>query len=209
MRNKKQLPFTPLPQIAVLVDGETEFWYLQMIKRNEKAIKVAIKPEIPQHKKLSKQFEQVISLSKEYDKVIWMVDLDVILKDSTSSIKNKPKPFAQFLDYESKIRHKYRNVQIIINQPCLEYWLLIHFELRTPPFSNCNEAEQLLKKHLPEYLKTERYYTQKDKDIYLRLKTQLPNAVKNAQTLSAFDAENPNRGYTEMHKLFEAIGLKF
>jgi hypothetical protein len=47
------------------------------------------------------------------------------------------------------------------------------------------------------------------KNIYLRLKTHLPNAVKNAQTLSAFDAENPNRGYTEMHKLFEAIGLKF
>jgi hypothetical protein len=47
------------------------------------------------------------------------------------------------------------------------------------------------------------------KNIYLRLKTHLPNAVKNAQTLSAFNAENPNRGYTEMHKLFEAIGLKF
>lgn len=67
MRNKKQLPFTPIPQIAVLVDGETEFWYLQMIKRNEKAIKVAIKPEIPQHKKLSKQFEQIHLWKPSFD----------------------------------------------------------------------------------------------------------------------------------------------
>jgi len=66
-----------------------------------------------------------------------------------------------------------------------------------------------LKKHLPDYLKSEKYYTQRDKDIYLRLKSHLPTAIKNAQTLSAFDVENPNRGYTEMHKLFEAIGLKY
>ncbi len=53
-------------KFAIVVDGETEFWYLQMLKRNERLIKVDIKPEIPQKKKLADQYSKVIDLSKSY-----------------------------------------------------------------------------------------------------------------------------------------------
>jgi len=53
MRVRKQIQLKGKPKYVVIVDGETEFWYMQMLKRNEKLIKVDIKPEIPQKKKLA------------------------------------------------------------------------------------------------------------------------------------------------------------
>lgn len=34
---------------AFVGDGETELWYLQMLKKNEKRLTVTIKPELPLH----------------------------------------------------------------------------------------------------------------------------------------------------------------
>ncbi len=47
---KKKRPKTD-PAFAIVVDGETEMWYLQMLKRNERDIRVSIRPEIPNKKK--------------------------------------------------------------------------------------------------------------------------------------------------------------
>ena len=55
------------PVFAVVVDGETEAWYLQMLKRNERHIRVSIKPEIPAKKSLEDQYKLVCELSdKEF-----------------------------------------------------------------------------------------------------------------------------------------------
>ncbi len=40
-----------------------------MLKRNERTINVALKPEIPQKKKLIDQFKNVVELSADYDKI--------------------------------------------------------------------------------------------------------------------------------------------
>lgn len=205
MRNKRQLPFQGGAKIAAVVDGETEFWYLQMIKRNEKDLKVHIKPEIPQKKKLSDQYSKVIELSKIYDKVLWIVDLDVILSESATAKRNQHKSIHKFMEYKSIITKKHNNVTIIINQPCLEFWLLIHFEYTSPQFANCGEAEKLLKKYLIDYTKSEKYFTKQDNDIYLKVREKLLDARKNSKKLNAFDIDNPYRGLSEMYKLFEII----
>jgi hypothetical protein len=36
----------PVPSFAFVVDGETEIWYLEMLKRNERGINLRIKPEM-------------------------------------------------------------------------------------------------------------------------------------------------------------------
>ena len=71
--------------IAFVVDGETEMWYLQMLKKNEEregGVRINIKPEIPQKKKLNDQYELVCNLSKEHKQVFWILDFDVILKET-------------------------------------------------------------------------------------------------------------------------------
>ncbi len=204
MRNKRQIPFKGKPRFAIVIDGETEFWYLQMIKRNERSIVVNIEPKIPQRKRLSEQYENVIKLSEEYTKVFWIIDFDVLASE-TKSAKAGSKPAIQsFLAYKKTIAEKYKNIVVIVNTPCLEFWLLLHFETTSKYFDTCEGAEKQLKKHLKDYEKTQKFYTKQDNDIYLRLKPNLANALKNAKALKLFDTENPNKGMSEMQLFFES-----
>jgi hypothetical protein len=47
-------------------------------------------------------------------------------------------------------------VQIIATTPCIEYWLLLHFEYTARPFQNAAEVQQVLRAHLPDYRKNDR-----------------------------------------------------
>lgn len=60
MRKVKKILFVVKDKVTILVDGETEFWYLQMIKRNNRKINIDIKPEIPQKKKIEDQYKRAI-----------------------------------------------------------------------------------------------------------------------------------------------------
>jgi hypothetical protein len=207
MRIKRRTPIKVKPKFAIVIDGETEFWYLQMLKRNEKLVSVDIKPEIPQKKKLSDQYLKVIELSNSYDKVYWIVDLDVILSESLLVKKGHKKAIDLFLEYKRNIESSQSNIILIINQPCLEFWFLIHFEVNAQQFSHCEEARKKLKKHLPDYEKNGKYFTRQGSDIYLRLKPNLETAVKNSKKLPSYDKENLYQGISEMYSLFEDIGL--
>lgn len=87
MRKNRAIPFGNKIKFAIIVDGDCESWYFQMLRRNEKGINVDLKPEIPQKKKLKEQFEKVIEQSKHYDKVFWIVDYDVINSETTLAKK--------------------------------------------------------------------------------------------------------------------------
>ena len=206
MRNKRKIPRRGKSKIAVVVDGKTEAWYFNMLNRNETEAKFQIKPEIPQRKSLEEQFEKVLDLSDNYDQVIWVVDLDVILKEKREVKKGDKSSFDKFLEYSRKLTDL-PNVKIIINQPCLEYWFLLHFEFTQAPFNDCLDAEQKLKKYLKDYSKSQEYFTKEGKDIYLRLREFLPKALENSNRLRGFDQENPNLGFTGMHQLFKLLGL--
>ncbi|WP_268036521.1 IS66 family transposase [Algoriphagus sp. PAP.12] len=151
MRNKRKLPARGKPKVAVVVDGETEAWYLTMLNRNEPSSKFQIKPEIPQRKSLSEQYEKVDRLSKDYDQVIWIVDMDVILKETREARRGHPRPLEEFLKYMSHL-NSISNVTVIINQPCIEIWFLLHFEFTQASFNDCVSAESRLKKYLKDYI---------------------------------------------------------
>jgi hypothetical protein len=49
MKNRiKKYHLPPKTTYAIIVDGETEIWYFQMLKRNEPSLLVNIEPKIPQ-----------------------------------------------------------------------------------------------------------------------------------------------------------------
>lgn len=209
MRQSRKIPITVKPKYAIVVDGETEFWYIQMLKRNEKLVSVDLKPEIPQRKKLSEQYAKVLELSKDYDKVYWIIDFDVINKETQEAKKGEKTALQELKEYNDNITKKYSNIVIvIINNPCFEYWLLLHFEVTSKFYSSYADLVKQLKKHLPDYDKSQVYYTKQNKDIYLRLSTQLPTAIANAKKLKTFDFDNPNTGVSQMHFLLENIGIK-
>lgn len=205
MRKNRPIPFKNKPAFAIVVDGDCEVWYLQMLKRNERSINVNIEPKIPQRKKLAEQFDNVIKLSEDYKKVFWIIDFDVIASETKSAKAQSKTATQSFLEYKKTIKGKYNNVVIIVNNPCLEFWLLLHFETTSKYFDTCEGAEKQLKKHLKDYEKSQKYYTKQDNDIYLRLKSKLANALKNSKALKLFDTANPNKAMSEMQLFFETI----
>jgi len=207
MRATKAIPFKGKKKYAVLVDGECEFWYFQMIKRNKRDLQIDLKPEIPQKKKLGDQYKKVCEYAKDYDKVIWILDLDVI-SDETRKVKKGAKTAMQeFKEYHNALE-KHKNVMVIVNNPCLEFWFLLHFEATSKFFNDCKGAAKKLNKYLIGYEKTETYYTKKDNDIFLKLEPYLKTAIANAGKFNKFSFDNTQTGLAEMHTLFELEELK-
>lgn len=201
MRRKKNIKARKT--FAVVVDGETEVWYLQMLKRNERNINVSIEPKIPQRKKIKKQFENVKKLAKIYDKVFWIIDLDVILKENREASNDGEKPIYEFDRLRQKAE-KINNVVVIINNPCLEFWFLLHFESTSRFFRDCASAEKQLKKHIDGYEKSKEFYTKQNNDIYLRLKPHLKTAIAHASKLKSFDIQEFEIAICEMGLFFGA-----
>lgn len=208
MRQKRAIPIKSKLAFAVVVDGDCEIWYLQMLKRNERSINVNIEPKIPQKKSLTEQFQAVQELSIDYTTVFWIIDFDVILKETREAKKGTETPLQEFVKYQEKIKNQHKNVIIVVNNPCLELWLLLHFEEKPKDFNSCESAEKQLKKYLKSYEKKKSYYTKQGNDIYLKLRPQLSKAIENAKKLKKFDADVPHRVIAEMHLFFEANEFK-
>lgn len=212
MRKNKQPRFKSKPKFAFVVDGECEYWYIHMLKRNEREIGIDLKPEIPQKKAIKEQFDRVKELSKDYDKVFWIIDLDVVNSETQTKQKGKKTPLQELEEYLKEIeslnaKEERPRITVIINNPCLEFWFLLHFEETSKYFNDCDKAGKQLKKHLPSYEKTQKYFTSQDSDIYLRLKPHLATAIKNAGKIKAFDIKKPYVGIAQMHLFFEQSGI--
>lgn len=191
---------------AVVVDGETEYWYLQMLKRNEPNIPFNIKPQILQKKNIKQQYELVTDLSEEeYDKVFWIVDLDVLLKEEREK-KSNPSSLQKFLSYWRELSEQ-NKVVVIVNNPCLEYWFLLHFQKTTKVFTACTDAEKQVSQHLQGYEKTEKFFKKSNNDIYKQLKPLLQTAKENATALGSFDTYNHSKAMCEMPLLFNTLQL--
>ncbi len=204
-RRKNKISKPKKETLAVVVDGETEVWYFQMLKRNETKLAVNIEPKIPQKKKLSEKYKKVIELAADYSKVFWLIDLDTIVKESKEGKRNQ---FQVLKNYLKIIDKNYKNVVSILNNPCLEFWFLLHFEQTTKHFPQCKKAETELKKYLKDYEKTQKYFTKQDNDIYLKLKPNLTIAMRNAQNTQRKDLNEIEKAICEMNLFFEYGKLK-
>jgi len=191
MREKRKL--SEKKQCAFVADGECEHWYLQMLKRNERGIRVTFKPEIPQKKSVSEQYDKVIELIEDYTYIFWIVDLDVVLPNKTES--------NQLKGCIGKLK-KFTNVVVILNNPCLEFWFLLHFQDTVKFYESFDKLKPELQKYLKDYEKTEKYYIQQNNDIYKRLRPFLSNAMQNSKKYQSFDLDDFHKGISEMHKLF-------
>lgn len=85
--------------------------------------------------------------------------------------------------------------------PCFEYWLLLHFNYTTHPYtaqhnnSACNQVLAELSVYMPGYAKGQ-------KDVFARLADQLDCAIKNAsRALQAAQANSTDNPSTRVHEL--------
>ena len=202
MRKGRNIPTKQ--SFAVVVDGETEKWYLEMFKQNEPDILFNITPKIPQKKNIDQQYELVTTLSEEeYDKVFWIVDLDVLLKEEREK-KSNSSSLQKFLAYYKRF-FKNQKVVVIVNNPCLEYWFLLHFRKTTKIFTACADAEREVSQYLKGYEKTEKFFKKNNNDIYKQLKPHLKTAISHATALGSFSTQEYKRAMCEMPLLLELV----
>ncbi len=203
MSKKQQLE----DAFAVIVDGKCEARYLDMLKQNEPSVRIIIDPEIPQDKVLADLFEIVKEKAKVYTKVFWIVDLDVIIRETDQARPDKKTLMSWFLEYQMALKD-IKNVVIIVNNLCFEFWILQHFEPNNSIFPNYESLEKELKKYLYDYEKSKKYYVKSKFDIWQRLKPDFQTACKNAKKLGIFDANNPEKALAEMFLFFEEKAFK-
>lgn len=192
--------------VVCVVDGDTEGWYLNMLKRNEPALKISIKPELPQKKAIWEQFARVKELSKDYSQVFWIVDMDTVIRESRQHSGRGKSPRHVLNECLQKLPI---NVVFIANTPCFEFWFLLHAVRTTRYYDSCESVIKEMQKYpiLSGYEKTKRYFTADGNDIYSRLRSYLPTAMNHARATGRFDANQLERGYSNMHELFEILGI--
>ena len=158
MARQKSKGFTPKKgnfSIYVLVDGECEQDYLTSIKTVEpfqsilSSQKVKIAPDIPKTKSLDAQFKAVSKALDDYDKVFWIVDYDVIRKETLMQKKGTQTSLEKFSVLSKKFKelvalkkYKDKEVYVLINNPSIEFWYLLHYENTSRLYTTSEEAEK-------------------------------------------------------------------
>ena len=134
-----------------------------------------------------------------------MVDFDTVLKEDRERKKGTLSSITQFKQYLNTIEKHQPNVKVVVNQPCFEFWLLLHFVDTSRAFNNCEEAQKLLSKYIEGYEKTEKFYKNPQNDLYKRLKDLQVTAIKNAQKLGIFDADEPANSKAEIYQIITCL----
>jgi hypothetical protein len=199
--------------IALVVDGESEIWYIQQLKKHEsEQIHFTLKPNLPKGKSLKDMYNKVKELeqNQEFDKIFWIIDFDVIIRETKKAKKGTETRLDEFKNYYKGIDND--KVATIINNPCLEYWFLQHFVKTSKYFSKCDDVEKDLKKYIKDYEKEGFFYNNCNgrKGIYSLLKPKLKTAIVNSKKLKGFDfsksdVKDYEIGLTEMYKLFDLM----
>lgn len=195
-----------VPIYSFVVDGKCEYWYLQTLKDNERSLKINLSPEIYKKKTLEEQYKRVVELAEESEKVFWIIDFDVIYKETQEAKTGQKTPLQKLEEFHNKCK-KNDKIIVIVNNPCFEFWVLLHFCYTKRFYENCETLLPNLQKYLAGYEKTEKYFVRTNPDIYKRLKPKLQTAISNSEKLDEFDFKNIATGMSEMYKIFSTLNV--
>ena len=183
--------------IAIIGEGLTEYRYVDDMRTTER-YRFSLVPGIPKHPDL----DDIVRLAKArinagYDYVLCLIDMDVIE------------------DKHDKMEHylalKKENPEIIFveSSPCTEYWFLMHYmpSPSSKEYTNYDSVAQALKRHIPNYDKTESFFNKTH--IYRELKENgdMVRAIGLSRELDELRSKEPEvyKSYSQMYKLFDVI----
>jgi hypothetical protein len=137
--------------IFIVGEGITEQYYFAHLKQLKK-YNCSVKPRFFGKTSIDDISKTVSKLLLGGVSVICIFDADVSARDKIENEKLK------------KFKKKYQNddlVTICDTLPSIEFWFLLHFVKTNKFFMNYKSLEKELKKHIPNYNKTENYLKNK------------------------------------------------
>lgn len=224
--NNGKPPRKTRPAVAMIVDGRDEVLYLEQAKKYYSKVRPSlaakIKPELPtEGKKIGELFAYAKELlSQEYTHVILIIDFDDPL--------SKEAEFSQFMTYygwyqkahdgktklDTKQQEKYgwmSHLTLVVNNPCLEYWYLLHFAKGniTKFYQRYSPELESDVRQLPgfdRYDKSKAFYTN-NPDIFTRL-GGLDGLAHARSFKQDFRLETcREQGVSEMRKVFDYFDM--
>ena len=191
-RNKRERK-----SIAIIGEGLTEYRYVDDLRTTER-YRFSLVPGIPKHPDI----DDIVNLAKErvnegYDYVLCLIDMDVIEGNHD-----------KMAHYHS-LKKDNPKIIFVESSPCTEYWFLMHFMPgpSSKEYADYNAVAQELKKHIPDYDKTEAFFNKTH--IYRELKERgdLAQAIELSRELDKLHTTEPEvyKSYTQMYKLFDII----
>ena len=151
---------------------------------------------------VSQSIDDIVNLAKErvnagYDYVLCLIDMDVIESshDKMAHYRSLKKDNPKIIFVESS--------------PCTEYWFLMHYMPgpSSKEYADYDTVAQELKKHIPNYEKTEAFFNKTHIYRELKEKGDMARAVELSRELDKLHATEPEvyKSYTQMYKLFDII----
>ena len=162
-----------LPAILIVCEGrETEPNYIEGLCEhlgvNMAAVKIVRGDNSTRPSDLVRRAQKLFTTDGGYDRVYVVCDGDAGGLATAREIATKP------------LRNSERataTVKLIVNDPCFEFWLLLHFEYSASTLTAA-DAESRLRRHVPAYKKA-------DPDLFEKVGASLDAASRNAVRLSA------------------------
>ena len=207
MRAKNNISSKGKSAVAVIADGETEKWYIQLLNQEEN-LRLPITYIHPKGN-LQELYEKVKEqCGLPFTKVYWIVDFDVILKEERERANGTISPLDLFRNICNELNSqpkKYPKLHVYINNPCLEFFHLLHFKDTSRYYSMYEpDLRKDLQSVLPNYEKSEKYY-KSGTNIYVRLKPNQCEALDRASKLPDFDIDNCQRAQAGIYELVNEL----
>jgi len=178
--------------VALVGDGFTESIYFTDFRDTERPDSLHIIPDFPGRiGSFSGVLDRGIELTENYNRVYALVDMDAIIAQQ------------QQQNYgQHKARALRAGVIVLENNPCFEFWLLLHFRQTGRLFQNCEQVITELRRFIPGYNKGLKFL--EAARLFADLRDNLPQAMANAALLEVDrDEHDPLYPRAEIYKFFE------
>jgi hypothetical protein len=203
---QRKPPFRSFKEVyAIVGDGPTEKIYFDLLKESKRFSSIPqinIKPELPNTKGRGggyiRVFEKAKELSENHDRVFCLIDMDVVIRE------NKLQSYAR-----EKMRvEKGGKITVIENNPCFEFWFLLHFEFTAKHFDSCDRVCNEIRRNdrLPGYSKAKEDLPRH----YEALEPKLCDACKHSRSIEDqrdIELVSPQHPRCQMHLVLEGLGL--
>lgn len=183
--------------IAIIGEGLTEYRYVDDLRTTER-FRFSLVPGIPKHPDM----DDILRLAQErvmagYDYVLCLIDMDVIESNYEK------------MEHYQALKKDNPKIIFVESSPCTEYWFLMHYmpDPSSKEYVNYDAVAQELKKHIPNYEKTEAFFNKTHIYRELKEKGDMVRAIELSREYEELRAKEPEvyKSYSQMYKLFDVI----
>lgn len=183
--------------IAIIGEGLTEYRYVDDMRTTER-YRFSLVPGIPKHSDV----DDIVWLAQErlkvgFDYVLCLIDMDVI-----ESSHDK-------MEHYKALKRENPGIIFVESSPCTEYWFLMHYMpgSSSKEYADYDAVAQALKRHIPNYDKTEAFFNKTHIYRELKEKGDMARAIEISRELEDLRSREPEvyRSYSQMYKLFDVI----